>query len=125
MTTVSSEFAALIGIDWADRKHDLYLLDVATNRREKSVLVHTPNAVHAWAKQIRTRFNGARVAVCLELSQGPIVSALMEHDFFVISPVQPSLLAKYRLAFTPSRAKDDPTDGSDGLLPSGTATRID
>jgi hypothetical protein len=42
MTTGSSEFAALIGIDWADRKHDLCLLDVATNRREKSVLEHTP-----------------------------------------------------------------------------------
>ena len=41
MKSDHSEFAALIGIDWADRKHDLCLLDVATNRREKSVLEHT------------------------------------------------------------------------------------
>jgi transposase len=50
------------------------------------------------------------VAVALELSQGPIVSALLEHDFFVLFPVQPTTLARYRKAFTPSRAKDDPTD---------------
>jgi transposase len=46
------------------------------------------------------------------LSQGPIVSALLEHDIFVIFPVNPSTLAKYRRAFTPSRAKDDPTDAA-------------
>jgi transposase len=110
-----SEFAALVGIDWADRKHDLCLLDVATNRREKSILEHSPKAVHAWAEQIRKRFDGAKVAVCLELFEGPIVSALMEHEFFVIFPVQPSFLAKYREAFTPSRAKDDPTDAEFAL----------
>ena len=110
-----TEFAALIGIDWADRKHDLCLLDVATGHRERSVLKHAPKAVHAWAEQVRKRFDGRKVAVCLELSQGPIVSALLEHDFFVIFPVQPSLLAKYREAFTPSRAKDDPTDAEFAL----------
>jgi hypothetical protein len=33
----------------------------------------------------------------------------MEHKFFVIFPIQPSCLAKYREAFTPSRAKYDST----------------
>ena len=46
----------------------------------------------------------------MELTKGPIVSALQKYDFFVIFPVNPSTLAKYREAFTPSRAKDDPTD---------------
>jgi transposase len=50
--------------------------------------------------------------VCLELAQGPIVSALLEYDFFVIFPVNPSTLAKYRRAFVPSGAKDDPTDAA-------------
>jgi transposase len=53
--------------------------------------------------------------VCLELSHGPIVSALLEHNIFVIYPVNPSTLAKYRRAFTPSRAKDDPTDAAIAL----------
>jgi transposase len=51
----------------------------------------------------------------LELSRGPIVSALLEYDFFVIFPVQPATLARYRRAFTPSRAKDDPTDAEIAL----------
>jgi transposase len=74
------------------------------------VLEHRPAAIRAWAESLRERFGGAPIAVCLELSQGPIVSALLEHDFFVLFPVQPATLARYRGAFTTSRAKDDPTD---------------
>jgi transposase len=48
--------------------------------------------------------------VVLELSKGPLVFALQRYDFFVLFPVNPSMLAKYREAFKPSRAKDDPTD---------------
>jgi len=48
--------------------------------------------------------------VILELSKGPIVSALQKYDFFVLFPINPLMLAKYRQAFKPSRAKDDPTD---------------
>lgn len=50
------------------------------------------------------------MAVAIELAQGPIVSALLEHDFITVFPVQPTMLARYRSAFSPSRAKDDPTD---------------
>ncbi len=48
--------------------------------------------------------------MCLELNKGPIVSALRNYDFLVLFPVNPLTVAKYREAFTPSRAKDDPTD---------------
>ena len=81
-----------------------------SDARERSVLEHRPAAIRAWAESLRERFGGAPVAVCLELEQGPIVSALLEHDFFVLFPVRPSTLADYRKAFTPSGAKDDPTD---------------
>ena len=115
MKKEQSEFAAYIGIDWADKKHDLCLQVAATGAREKSVLEHNPKAVHAWAEGLRKRFGGAPVAVCIELAKGPIVSALLEHDFFVIFSVQPALLARYRKAFVPSRAKDDPTDAQFAL----------
>ena len=36
--------------------------------------------------------------------------ALQKYDFLVLFPVNPATLAKYRQAFTPSQAKDDPTD---------------
>ena len=104
------EFAAFIGIDWADAKHDVCLQVPGAARREFLVLEHRPDAIDAWAQSLRTRFNGQPVAVCLELNKGPIVSALRKYDFFVLFPVNPLTVAKYREAFTPSRAKDDPTD---------------
>jgi hypothetical protein len=61
-------FAAFVGIDWADRKHDVCLLDLETRQREHVVLAHTPEAIDAWACQLRDRF-GARpepVALALE-----------------------------------------------------------
>lgn len=110
MEASDSEFAAFIGIDWADRKHDVCLVAAGRHTLEASVLEHRPTAIEAWAAGVRERFGGRKVAVCIELAQGPIVSALLEHDVFVVFPVHPTTLAKYRQAFAPSRAKDDPTD---------------
>jgi transposase len=112
MQEQASEFAAFIGIDWADRKHDVCLHVAGAVKPEASVLEHRPRVIDAWARQLRERFGGRPIAVCLELAQGPIVSALLEYDFFVIFPVNPSTLAKYRRAFVPSGAKDDPTDAA-------------
>ena len=104
------EFAAFVGIDWADRKHDVCMHVHGIEGFEQIVVEHRTAAIEAWALGLRKRFGGAPVAVCLELSQGPIVSALLEYDFLVLFPVNPATLARYRRAFTPSRAKDDPTD---------------
>lgn len=103
-------FAAFVGIDWADKKHDICLCARGEERRERLVLEHRAAAIHAWADNLRARFGGAPVAVCIELSHGPLVTALLEHDFIVVFPVQPTTLARYRIAFNPSGAKDDPTD---------------
>ena len=48
--------------------------------------------------------------MALELAKGSIVYALQKYDFIVLLPVDPSLLAKYLVAFKPSRANDDPAD---------------
>src|SRR5712692_10243277 len=104
------EFAAFIGLDWADSKHDVCLQAAGSAKREYFILTHTPEAIDAWVSTLRTRFNGHPIAVCLELNKGPIVSALRQYDFLVLFPINPLTLARYREAFTPSRAKDDPTD---------------
>src|SRR4029434_6161364 len=111
MTQTSHDtFAACIGIDWAEAKHDGCLQAAGTAKRECFQLEHTPEAIDAWVTTLRTRFNGQPVAVCLELDKGPLVSALRKYDFLVLFPINPLTLARYREAFTPSRAKDDPTD---------------
>jgi transposase len=104
------EFAAFVGIDWADKKHDVCLQAAGSDQTEHQVLKHTPEAIDEWARQLRARFDGRPVAVCLELAKGPIVSALQKYDFLVLFPVNPNTLAKYREAWSPSGKKDDPTD---------------
>jgi len=103
-------FAAFVGIDWADAKHDVCLQAAGSAKRECCQLDHTPEAIDAWVITLRTRFNGQPVAVCLELNKGPLVFALCKYDFLILFPLNPLTLARYREAFTPSRAKDDPTD---------------
>jgi transposase len=103
-------FAAFVGLDWADAKHDICLQATGATHREFLHLEHRPEVIDAWVQSLRTRCNGQLVAVCLELNKGPIVSALQTYDFLVLFPVNPLTVAKYREALTPSRAKDDPTD---------------
>jgi transposase len=104
------EFAAFIGIDWADAKHDVCLQAVGSDTREFSRLEHKPEAIDAWAQAVQQRFAGRPVAVCLELNKGPLVYALRQYVCLILFPVNPLTLAKYREAFMPSHAKDDPTD---------------
>ena len=102
-------FTAFIGIDWADAKHDICMQAAGDERREFSCMPHKVEAIDNWAQSLYRRFGG-QMAVALELSKGPLVYALQKYDFFVIFPVNPSTLASYRETFTPSGAKDDPTD---------------
>jgi transposase len=106
----TDEFAAFVGIDWADATHDVCLQAAGSQKREFSVLEHQPDTIDAWVSTVRTRFKGQPIAICLELNKGPIVSALGTYDFLVLFPVNPLTLARYREAFTPSHAKDDPPD---------------
>jgi len=103
------QYTAFIGIDWADTKHDICLQAADSNHREFDCIPHQVDDIEKWALALRQRFDGP-IAIALELSKGPIVYALQKYDFLVLFPINPSTLAKYREAFTPSRAKDDPTD---------------
>ena len=102
-------FTAQVGLDWADAKHDFCLQPGGGGKREFGRFLHQPSQIDEWVQGLKARFGGT-IAVALELARGPIVYALQKYDFIVLFPVDPSLLAKYRVAFKPSRAKDDPTD---------------
>ncbi len=105
----SNSYTAFIGIDWADKKHDICLLAANSSKREFHIIPHAVEKIDEWARELFKRFGGP-IAVAVELSKGPIVYALQKYDFFVIYPINPSTLAGYRNAFSPSGAKDDPTD---------------
>jgi transposase len=108
--TSHNTFAAFVGIDWADAKHDGCFQAAGSVKRECFQLAYTPEAIDAWVATLRTRFHGHPVALCLELNKGPLVFALRKYDFLVLFPINPLTLARYREAFTPSRAQDDPSD---------------
>jgi transposase len=110
-----TEYAAFVGIDWADRKHDVCLQPAGCDTREFSVLPHRPEHIAQWVQALRQRFSGRPIAVCLEVSKVPLVCALQPYDFLVLFPVNPTTLAKYREAFCLSHAKDDPTDAEPAL----------
>ncbi len=114
-SSLSTEFAAFVGIDWADRKHDLCLQAAGSSTRERSVLPHRPESIVLWAQGLAQRFGGRLVAVCLELTKGPLVYALQRYPFLVLFPVNPTTLAKYRETFCVSGAKDDPSDAEFAL----------
>ncbi len=106
------EYAAFIGIDWSDIKHDVILQENDSDTYEYQVLKHSPEAIDEWANQLRRRFNGKMLAVCLEQRKGPLIYALLKYDYLCLFPINPLMLAKYRRAFSPSGAKDDPTDAN-------------
>jgi len=109
MTTFTTEFTAHIGIDWADKKHDFCIQGVNQSTREFGVLTLSAEKIDDWVQSLHQRFGG-QLAISIELTKGPIVYALQKYNFITIFPINPLLRAKYREAFTPSKAKDDPTD---------------
>lgn len=104
-------FTAYIGIDWAHSKHDVCIQPAESEAREFETITHQVETIDQWARSMYTRFGGP-IAVAVELAKGPIVYALQKYDYFVLFPINPSTLAKYREAFKPSGAKDDPTDAA-------------
>ena len=80
-----TEFAAFIGIDWADRKHAWALQTESGQSIEQGELDHTPEAVEGWAAELARRFGGRRVAVALEQSRGSLVFMLSKYAHLVLS----------------------------------------
>ena len=105
-----NQYTVLIGLDWADKKHDVCIMNTETEKVEYEKFSHTPEAINAWVLALHKRFPNQRIAICLELKSGPIVYALLKYYWVDLYPISPGTLAKYRETFNHSGAKDDPTD---------------
>jgi hypothetical protein len=68
-------------------------------KREFSVLPHRPERLQQWAEGLQQRFHGGLIAVGLELTKDPLVSALQRYEFLVLFPVNPTMLANSRATF--------------------------
>ncbi len=103
-------YVAYIGIDWADRKHDIALYDCASGTWQESIIQTRPQDLLDWVNQLRARYGEGRIAVGMEQKRGPLLYALCQYDNLVLFPINPRTVANYRKAFQPSRAKSDPVD---------------
>ena len=59
---------------------------------------------------LKKRYLNQKIAVACELKKGPLIYALTKYNHLVLFINRPSAVANFRKAFTPSGAKDDPTD---------------
>jgi transposase len=104
------KWAAFVAIDWADKKHCWKLLAAGSETPEEGTLENTPEALSVWAAHLQERFGGRPIAVGLEQSRGSLVYALCKYPHLVLYPIHSTTSARYRQAFFPSGAKDDPVD---------------
>ena len=51
-STGTEEYAALIGLDWASEKHDIWLWDLATGKSRHRVIEHKPEALADWLSEL-------------------------------------------------------------------------
>ncbi len=106
----TTPFAAFVGLDWEDQSHAVCLLSPDGGLPQHGEIAQKPEAIAAWAAELRQRFGGRPVAVCLEQARGALVYTLMQYDFLVLHPINPKQLSDYRRAIYPSGAKSDPSD---------------
>lgn len=107
-TDFRATYAAIVGIDWAEEKHAVCLLDGA--RQVEQELEHTPEAIAAWAEGLRRQFDGRPVAVCIEQARGALIHALMQYEHLVLFPINPKQAASYRESVSVAGKKDDAFD---------------
>lgn len=105
-----TQFAAFVGLDWADQKHDVSVVSAGGTNPDHQVIIHSPEALNEWLLQLHQQFPQGKIAICLEQSRGALIFHLLGYDFLTLFPVNPKSLARFREAFTASGSKDDFSD---------------
>ena len=108
-TQPTSTVGAWIGIDWANRTHE-GVLRLADGQQERFTLDNQPERLHSWLGELRERFAGHTVVIAVEKTRSQLINILVQYSFVQLYLVNPGSVAKYREAFAPSGAKDDPGD---------------
>ncbi|MCC5842089.1 MAG: transposase [Opitutales bacterium] len=107
-----SKYAAVIGLDWAHGQHACALrLADQVGTEHFRVGAKLPQ-LRAWLAQLKARFKGRPVALCLENNRGLLVRELARHEWIDTYAVNPATAAKYRRMFTPSGDKSDERDAA-------------
>jgi len=97
-----------IGMDWADQKHDIHVLD-RQGKGFHQQLEHSAESIDTGVGEMLKLAGGQPIAIMLEQSRGALIYALMFRENVLLYPVNPKQLARYRESY-PGGGKNDPTD---------------
>src|SRR5215813_14172780 len=100
------QFAAYVGLDWGDQRHSVHLQVSGQPKAESFELEQKPEALHEWVARLVERFQGGWIAIAIEQRKGAVIHALMMYAFFVLFPINPKALARYREALYTSGARE-------------------
>ncbi|MFT4940293.1 MAG: hypothetical protein ACI88A_003345 [Paraglaciecola sp.] len=58
MTTLKNKFPAFVGLDWADKKHDVCVQIGKDCERSFEVISHSPAAIDQWIEGLHQKVSG-------------------------------------------------------------------
>ena len=102
-------FAFYVGIDWANDKHDVAVID-GQGKLAHTVLEHSTNSIDAWISELLEKADGRPIAIILEQAKGALIYALMFRENVRLFPINPKQFASYRQSFQTTNAKNDRSD---------------
>lgn len=71
-TLITHSFTAFVGIDWADRRHDVCIQAANSQPREFAVIPHKVELINEWAQSLVQRF-GSPIAVAVVVERSDCV----------------------------------------------------
>lgn len=106
------EVSIVIGLDWADRTHVCSLLNRRGEVQQVVRVGASPEAFGSWLEALERRYPQGRLVLAVEKSEGALVEMVRARPRLALVPVNPVVLHRFRQAFAPSGAKNDPGDAT-------------
>jgi transposase len=110
MSTSTSDYVALVALDWGDQEHAFTLQ--RAGQRESGTIAASAESLHGWLEQLGERCGHQPVALAIEAGRNAVVHALLAYPWLTVFPVHPATSERFRKAFTPSGAKSDLPDAA-------------
>jgi len=105
----TSDYAALVALDWGDKEH-AFALQVREMKLETGMIPASAERLHGWLEQLGQRCAHQPVALAIEAGRNAVLHALVTYPWLTIFPVHPATSERFRKAFTPSGCKSDLPD---------------
>src|SRR5882724_8232961 len=109
--SVAEEVEWFVGIDWASQSHQVCLIGARGECLGERSVAHGRPGIEELCDWLiaRTGATPEVIGVAIEMTQGPVVEALLERGFCVYG-INPKQLDRFRDRFTVAGAKDDRRD---------------